>query len=106
MKNHPKLPLRIAMSTQVAWYPAHCHGSNSCESDGTMMTNRSNHMPRLMNSDRMNSHVVLRRRFCEKSDNGRTALQISMIHAAHHHCPKTRFHQYSFSIGLPEYQPT
>ena len=69
----------------------HCHGSNSCDSDGTTITNRSNHMPRLMNSDRMKSHVGLRRSFCEKSDSGSTQLQMSMIHAAHHHWPNTRF---------------
>ena len=56
-----------------------------------MITNRSNHMPMLMNSDRMNSQVGLRRSFCEKSDSGRIMLQVSMIHAAHHHWPNTRF---------------
>src|SRR5215216_3292728 len=63
-------------------------------------------MPRLMNSDRMNSHVVLRRSFCEKSESGRTMLQISMIHAAHAHCPNTRFQKYSCSTLLPDIQAT
>src|SRR3954465_5100474 len=65
------------------------------------MTNRSNHIPRLMNSERMKSHVVLRRSFCEKSESGRTMLQMSMIHAAHAHWPNTRFQKYSCSNGLP-----
>jgi hypothetical protein len=48
-------------------------------------------MPRLMNSERMNSHVGLRRSCWLQSDSGRTMLQMSMIHAAHAHWPKTRF---------------
>jgi hypothetical protein len=55
------------------------------------ITNRSNHMPRLMNSERMNSHSGLRRSFCDQSDIGSTMLQINMIHAAHAHWPNTRF---------------
>jgi hypothetical protein len=43
-----------------------------------------------MNSDRMNSQVVLRRSFCEKSDIGSTMLQQSRIQALHHHWPNTR----------------
>ena len=39
----------------------------------------------------MEGQVVFRRSFCEKSDSGRTQLQMSMIHAAHAHWPKTRF---------------
>src|SRR5215217_647891 len=91
MKNQPNDPSRMPKSTHVRRYPPHCQGSNSCESDGTTITKRSNHMPRLMNSDRMNSHVVLRRSFCENSDSGSTMLQMSMIHAAHAHWPNTRF---------------
>ncbi len=101
MKNQPKLPSRMPMSTHVGRYVPHCHGSNSCDSDGMMMTNRSNHMPMLMNSDRMNSHVGLRRSFCENSDSGSTQLQVSMIHAAHAHWPNARCHQYSCSKLVP-----
>src|SRR3954468_15009028 len=85
MKNQPKLPRRTAMSTQLGMYHDQRHGSNSCESDGTTITNRSNHMPRLMNNDRMKSHAGFRRSFCDQSDSGRTMLQISMIHAAQAH---------------------
>src|ERR1700722_14165924 len=66
-----------------------------------MITNRSNHMPRLINSERIKSQVVFRRSFCENSDSGSTQLQINMIHAAHHHSPKTRFQKYCVSTGLP-----
>src|SRR5919109_1193787 len=83
--NQPKLPRRIDQSTQVGAYVVHCQGSNSCESDGTTITNRSNHIPRLMNRLRMKSHVVFRRNRCEKSVSGKIMLQVSMIHAAHHH---------------------
>src|SRR5918999_1957578 len=71
IENQPKLPSRIDQSTQVGLYVVHCHGSNSCESDGTTITNRSNHIPRLMNSERMNSQVVFRRSRCEKRESGR-----------------------------------
>src|SRR5689334_21396472 len=91
MKNQPNDPSRIPYSTHVGRYVPHCHGSNSCDSDGMTMTKRSNHIPRLMNNERMNSQVVLRRSFCESSDSGSTQLQISMIHAAHAHWPNTRF---------------
>src|SRR3954468_12840287 len=101
MKNQPNDPSRMPKSTQVGRYPPHCHGSNSCESDGTTITKRSNHIPRLMNSERIHSHVVFRRSFCEKSESGSTQLQISMIQAAHAHCPKTRFQKYSCSYVLP-----
>jgi hypothetical protein len=37
----------------------------------------------------MNSQLGFRRSFCEKSVRGKIMLQVSMIHAAHHHCPKT-----------------
>jgi hypothetical protein len=57
----------------------------------TMMTKRSNHIPMLMKIERMKSQVGLRRSFCEKSDSGKIMLHVSMIHAAHHHSPKTRF---------------
>src|SRR3954464_7367600 len=70
------------------------------------MTKRSNHIPMLMKIERMNSHVVLRRSFCEKSESGRTMLQMSMIHAAHHHWPNTRFQKYSCSTALPDIQAT
>ncbi len=33
-------------------------------------------------------------------------LQVSMIHAAHHHWPKTRFQKYACSYWLPLYQAT
>ena len=69
----------------------HCHGSNSCDSDGTTITNRSNHIPMLMKIERMNSQVGLRRSFCENSDSGSIMLQMSMIHAAQAHWPNTRF---------------
>src|SRR5437764_1286093 len=75
--------------------------SNACESDGTTMTNRSNHMPRLMNNERMKSQEGLRRSRWEKSESGSTILQISMIHAAQAHWPKTRFQKYSCSNLLP-----
>ena len=102
MKNQPKLPEqdRVVDPASGCSRP-HCHGSNSCESDGTMITKRSNHIPRLMKIERMNSQVGLRRSFCEKSDSGRIMLQVSMIHAAHHHCPNTRFQKYSCSNLLP-----
>src|SRR5918996_1848827 len=67
IENQPKLPSRIDQSTHVGAYVVHCHGSNSCESDGTTITNRSNHIPRLMNKLRMNSHDGFRRRRCENS---------------------------------------
>src|SRR6187549_2945506 len=70
------------------------------------MTNRSNHIPRLMKIDRMNSQVVFRRSFCEKSESGSTMLQISMIHADHAHCPNTRFQKYSCSTLFPDIQAT
>src|SRR5215469_18822739 len=70
------------------------------------ITNRSNHMPRLMKIDRIQSHTVFRRAFCENNESGITQLHRSMIQAAHHHCPKTRFDQNSCSTGLPEYHPT
>ncbi len=66
-----------------------------------MITKRSNHMPRLMNIDRMNSHVVFRRSRCENSDIGSSMLHVSMIHAAHHHWPNTRFMKYCCSTALP-----
>ena len=69
-----------------------------------MMTKRSNHIPRLMKSDRIQSQDVLRRSFCENSDSGRIMLQVSMIQAAHHHWPNTRFQKYSCSTGTPPYQ--
>ncbi len=94
MKNQPKLPTRIAQSMHVGAYGAHCHGSNSCDSDGMTITKRSNHIPRLMKIERVNSHVVLRRSFWEKSSSGRTMLHVSMIQAAHHHWPNTRFMKY------------
>src|SRR3954468_15286451 len=106
MKNQPNDPSRMPKSTQVGRYVPHCHGSNSCESDGTTITNRSNHIPRLMNSDRMKSQVVLRRSFCDHRDIGRTMLQMSMIHAAQAHWPNTRFQKYSCSKGLPLIQAT
>src|SRR5581483_67073 len=90
---------------KVGAYPLHCHGSNSCDKLGTIMMNRSNHMPRLMNSERKKSQLVLRRNFCDQSDIGMTQLHRIMIHAPHHHCPKTRFHQNSCSIELPPTQP-
>src|SRR6187200_873473 len=85
MKNQPKLPARIEMSTQLGMYPDHCHGSNSCDSEGTMMTKRSNHIPRLIRMERMKSQEGFRRSRCEKSESGKIMLQVSMIHAAHHH---------------------
>src|SRR6185503_13192748 len=106
MKNQPKLPNRIETSTQLGRYVPHCHGSNSCDSDGTMITNRSYHIPRLIRMERMKSHVGLRRNFCEKSDSGKIMLHVSMIHAAHHHCPKTRFQKYACSNSLALYQAT
>jgi hypothetical protein len=36
---------------------------------------------------------------------GSTQLQVSMTHAAHHHWPNTRFHQYDCSMELPPIQP-
>src|SRR6185437_8153220 len=105
IENQPKLPSRMHQSTYVGAYLVHCHGSNSCESDGSKITKRSNHMPRLMNKDSVNSHVVLRRSFCQKSESGRMVLQVSMIHAAHHHWPNTRLYQNECSISLPPYQP-
>src|SRR5690242_7131814 len=77
IENHPKLPNRMAQSMYVGAYRVHCHGSNSCESDGSKITKRSNHMPRLMNRDSVNSHVVLRRSFCQNRDSGRMELQVS-----------------------------
>src|SRR5687767_10272098 len=106
IENQPKLPARIDQSTQVGAYVVHCHGSYSCESDGTTITKRSNHIPRLMNRLRMNSQVVFRRRRCENSVSGRIMLQVSMIHAAHHHWPNTRFMKYSCSTLLPLNQAT
>src|SRR5688572_16981667 len=106
IENQPKLPIRIDQSTHVGAYVVHCQGSNSCESDGTTITKRSNHIPRLMKRLRMKSHVVLRRMRCEKSVSGRIMLQVSMIHAAHHHWPKTRFMKYSCSTLLPLYHAT
>src|SRR3954468_10683713 len=70
------------------------------------MTNRSNHIPMLTKIEKTNSHWVLRRSFCEKSDSGSTMLQISMIHAAQAHCPNTRFQKYSCSNMLPLIQAT
>ena len=58
-------------------------------------------MPRLMNSDSMKSHDGFRRSRCEKRVSGRIMLQVSMIHAAHAHWPKTRFQKYSCSNRLP-----
>src|SRR6478752_1731408 len=86
MKNQPNDPSRMPKSTHVGRYPPHCHGSNSCESDGMTMTKRSNHIPMLMKIERMKSQLVLRRSFCEKSESGRTMLQINMIHADQDHC--------------------
>src|SRR5258708_38620012 len=63
-------------------------------------------MPRLMNSDKMNNQVVLRRSFCENSDSGRTILQMIMIHAAQAHWPKTRVQKYSCSARLPLHHAT
>src|SRR5690348_2954033 len=68
MKNHPKLPSRISQSMNAGEYAVHCHGSNSCESDGSKIVNRSNHIPRLMNSEMVNSQVGLRRSFWKKSE--------------------------------------
>ena len=48
MKNQPNEPTRIDMSIQLGWYVPHCHGSNSCESEGMTITKRSNHIPMLM----------------------------------------------------------
>src|SRR5688572_1726541 len=104
MKNQPKLPRRIEVSTQLGMYPDHCHGSNSCESDGTMITKRSYHIPMLIRIERMNSQDGFRRSFCEKSDSGKIMLQVIMIHAAHHHCPNTRFQKYDCSNSLALYQ--
>ncbi len=58
-----------------------------------------------MNSERIQSQVGLRRSACEKSESGRIMLHVSMIHAAHHHWPNTRFHQYCCSTGTAPYQP-
>ena len=80
--------------------PAIATARTRATATGTMITKRSNHMPRLMNSERMNSQVGLRRSLCENSDSGRIMLQVSMIHAAHHHWPNTRFHQYCCSTGV------
>src|SRR5918999_1058313 len=91
IENQPKLPSRIDQSTQVGLYVVHCQGSNSCESDGTTITNRSNHIPRLMKIERIQSHAGFLRSLWEKSERGKTMLQMIMIHAAHAHCPKTRF---------------
>src|SRR4051812_9342858 len=71
-----------------------------------MITNRSNHIPRLMKMLRMNSQPGLRRSFCENSDSGKITLHVSMIHAAHHHCPNTRFQKYICSYWLAEYHAT
>src|SRR5688572_1270512 len=85
IENQPKLRRRIDQSTHDGAYVAHCQGRNSCESDGTTMTKRSNHIPSEMKRLRMKSQVVLRRIRCENSVSGRIMLQVSMIHAAHHH---------------------
>src|SRR5687767_4228204 len=71
-----------------------------------MITNRSNHMPRLMKMLRMNNQPGFRRSFCENSDSGKIMLQVNMIHAAHHHCPKTRLMKYFCSNAFPEYHAT
>src|SRR5690242_16171953 len=71
-----------------------------------MITNRSNHMPRLMKMLRMNSHVGVRRRRCENSENGKTMLHVSTLHAAHHPSPNTRFQKYFRSNWLAEYHAT
>src|SRR6476659_1015641 len=103
IENQPKLPSRIAQSMYVGAYGPHFHGSNSCDIDGMMITNRSYHMPRLMKIESVKRNVVLRRSRCEKSSMGRIALHVSMIHAAHHHWPKTRFQKYDCSTSLPLY---
>src|SRR6478672_9132581 len=94
IENQPKLPSRIAQSMYVGEYGLHFHGSNSCDIDGMMITNRSYHMPRLMKIESVKRNVVLRRSRWEKRSSGRIALHVSMIHAAHHHCPNTRFQKY------------
>src|SRR5688500_19483 len=71
-----------------------------------MITKRSYHIPMLIRMERMKSHVGLRRSFCEKSDSGKIMLQLSMIHAAHHHWPKTRFQKYACSNSFALYQAT
>src|SRR5690242_13793791 len=70
------------------------------------MTNRSNHIPKLMKMDRMKSHVVLRRRLCEKSESGSTMLHMYRIADAHHHCPQIRLAKNCCSTGLPLYHAT
>src|SRR5690349_12640932 len=67
MKNQPKLPSRINQSMNAGEYMVHCHGSNSCDSDGSKIVNRSNHIPRLMNRDMVKSQVGLRRSFWKKN---------------------------------------
>src|SRR5664279_1498576 len=104
IENQPKLPTRIAQSMCVGAYGPHRHGSNSCDSDGTMITKRSYHIPRLMKIESVKRNVVLRRSFCEKSRSGSTMLHVSMIQAAHHHWPKTLFMKYACSFSLPPYQ--
>src|SRR5688500_2105724 len=70
------------------------------------MTKRSNHIPILMKNESMNSHVGLRRSFCQNNERGRIMLQVYRITDAQHHWPQIRLAKKSFSTWFPLYHAT
>src|SRR5687768_16494980 len=78
-------------------------GSYSCDSETTMMTNRSNHMPMLMKIDMTKSAGIECRTRLNHSRIGTRPLQVSIVQDAHQSFPKSRFQKAVRSISSPLY---
>src|SRR5437763_326906 len=104
VKNNPKLPISIRMSMIVGLKSHQLDGRKSRDSDVTMITKRSNHMPMLAKNAAMKTtsrlvRIDLNHRIC-----GATALQKIITQNAQPYQPKARFQNANFSYSCPLYQ--
>src|SRR4051794_7348421 len=90
VKKRAKLPASIAISMMLGLNSHQLEGRKSRESDVTMMTKRSNHMPMLAKVATMKTMIRFVRAFFDQRISGAKALQKSMIQVLQAYHPKAR----------------
>src|SRR4029077_12497840 len=102
-KKSPKLPAKVSASTQVGVYEFQLDGRKSRESDVTMMTKRSNHIPTLTQAatPKMTQGLLRARR--DQNTWGAATLQDTIVQYAQAYGPNARLMKTNPSAGFPLY---